>query len=67
MTIQELPLTLRWRIDPNAGITIQVQRHDTVTPHPVAEMTLTAQQIVLLQAEHACRVQGLVWTEDTAP
>lgn len=67
MAIQERSLTLRWRINPDTSVTIHVQRNDTVTPHPVVEITLTAQQIVLLQAEHAWKGRGLLWAEEAGP
>lgn len=67
MTMQECPLTVRWRINPDTSVTFHVSRRDDLTPQPIVEITLTAQQIVLLQAEHACRAQGLVWTEGPPP
>lgn len=67
MTMQNVPLIVRWRINPDSSITLHVARSDGLTPHPVAEVALTAQQVIQLQAEHACRAQGLVWTEEPTP
>lgn len=66
MAMQTVPLTLRWRIEPGGNVTLQVQRNNGVTPKPVLEATLTANQLVTLIAEHACRAQGLVWTTKEA-
>lgn len=67
MTIQNVPLTVRWHINQDTSVTLQVERSDGLIPQPVVQVTLLARQIILLQAEHACRAQGLVWTEEATP
>lgn len=67
MTMQTVPLTIRWHINPDHSIALQVHHSNGLTPQPVLDVTLTADQLVRLIEEHACRAQGLVWTEEPTP